>query len=587
MTPLTLYDYQEECVDKLKTNDKGIVCLPTGTGKTLIQATVIANDIIQYPNQFRLYVINAPRIMLSYQLMKEVYTHLMCSHIEARYMCVHSGGQTDMEDLEKIRTENNDGDTISYSQIESGTSPSKIREMIIKSQNQNLPLVIFSTYNSADRIEQARTSKTIEEVKQELPDIEEPTPEQFGFVNDEWTTKAGEDLYFDEMRKYQKIQFYKSRPVIPFVESIYDKIDIVMNDEAHYLIQERFYNILSILKSNRCYFFTATMVVSKFDKKDGLYDGRGMNNVESYGELLYEMSPLEAIRRGRMVRPRLHFLVSKDTKYTEDDFDKSMGVIIHEAFLHHQNELKGRKPKILVSVRGVGDIKNFLKCEELQKIILYGTDVYAVASDESVKNTIISSDGNNVKVEKDITRQEFLRRLKVDGQDRRKSLIVLHFDILAEGIDVSGFTGILPMRALAKPKFLQTFGRAARLDYNDRIRLESGEMKPDDLDKFIKPYAWVIIPALIHENNDNILQIENIIKELRTEYGLKPYEDIIVSEDRNGIPVRLDILSLNNIENTRNIKSTIEHIEHDIEDEKISMLNDDEFLDYTINDLKS
>jgi len=97
----------------------------------------------------------------------------------------------------------------------------------------------------------------------------------------------------------------------------------------------------------------------------------------------------------------------------------------------------------------------------------------------------------------------------------------------------------------------------------------------------------VIIPALIHENNDNILQIENIIKELRTEYGLKPYEDIIVSEDRNGIPVRLDILSLNNIENTRNIKSTIEHIEHDIEDEKISMLNDDEFLDYTINDLKS
>ena len=158
MTPLKLYDYQQETIDSTNKHDKGIVCLPTGTGKTLIQATIIGNDIVEHPNAFRLYVINAPRIMLSYQLLKDVYTHLMSNHIEARYMCVHSGGQTDMEDLEKIRLESNqnDGEDIPFSEIENGTSVQGIREMIIKSRNLNLPLILFSTYNSASRIELAR-----------------------------------------------------------------------------------------------------------------------------------------------------------------------------------------------------------------------------------------------------------------------------------------------------------------------------------------------------------------------------------------------------------------------------------------------
>lgn len=46
--------------------------MPTGTGKTFVQAGIIAEDIISNPG-FRVYVINAPRIMLSYQLLEEVF----------------------------------------------------------------------------------------------------------------------------------------------------------------------------------------------------------------------------------------------------------------------------------------------------------------------------------------------------------------------------------------------------------------------------------------------------------------------------------------------------------------------------------
>ena len=90
-----LYQYQKEAVSTTFFNNKGIIILPTGTGKTFCQASIIANDVIMNRNQFRMYVINAPRILLTFQLLKEVYSFLTLEGIEARYMFVHSGGKTD------------------------------------------------------------------------------------------------------------------------------------------------------------------------------------------------------------------------------------------------------------------------------------------------------------------------------------------------------------------------------------------------------------------------------------------------------------------------------------------------------------
>lgn len=568
-----LYDYQSECVDILKFHNKGIVCLPTGTGKTLIQGTVIANDIIQHPNEFRLYVVNAPRIMLSYQLLKDIYTHLTENNIECRYMCVHSGGQADMEDLEKIRLESNqenDGEDIPFAQIESGTSSQKIRDMIIKSRNLNLPLILFSTYNSASRIELARLNEIQEKEVIERMEYEKPKPEDFGFVDNTWTTKESEDNYLDTLRKWEKSEFYKNTHEFT-EETTYDNINIVMNDEAHYLIQERFYPILSTLHSNRCYFFTATTVQTPSDL------GRGMNNSDSYGEIIYMMTPREAIERGKMVRPRFHFLFSKGATYTIDDFETSIGVIIQESFLQHSYVLKDIQPKILVSVKGVADIKRFKESREYSRMIRNGTDIYCVASDDSIGNDI-----NGTKV----TRQDFLKRLKEDGRNRSKRLIVLHYDILAEGIDVSGFTGILPFRSLGKAKFLQTYGRAARLDYIDRERLEKGEMKPNDLNEFMKPYAWIIVPAIIHENEDNKEHFGKLVAEMRS-YGFQPAEDIVLTDDTNGLQKSEEMEALNQIKKkSPKIGEYIQQVQSQYEDERIAKLSEEEFLDEVINDLK-
>ena len=125
-----LYPYQLSAVEATDKNEKGIVCMPTGTGKTFVQAAVIAKEILKNKGKFGVYVINAPRIMLSYQLLKEVYSFLTYSDIDARYMSVHSGGNIDIQDLEVIRIDanNNEGTNISFAEIESGTSPNLISE---------------------------------------------------------------------------------------------------------------------------------------------------------------------------------------------------------------------------------------------------------------------------------------------------------------------------------------------------------------------------------------------------------------------------------------------------------------------------
>lgn len=491
---MKLYDYQIDCLNSLSKEKKGKVCLPTGTGKTLIQASLIADDIVQNKG-FRIYVINAPRIMLSYQLLREVYKFLVGKNIEARYMGVHSGSLDDIKELEDARILSD----IPYSQIESSTSSIEIAKFLAKSQAQDLPVIFFSTYNSADRIEAGR--------------------------------------------------------------KLFRKIDICVNDEAHYLVQFRFNSILKTLSSERTYFFTATMQNTPSDL------GTGMNNEEYYGKLLYEMKPREAIDKGKMLRPRLHFVMTTKI-YDKVDLEKSFGHIIEESFKQHQYAIGGINPKMLVSVSGTSDIIKFMESPEYSKLIKMGVGIYAVSSNENIGNNI-----NGVNV----GRQEFLKRLGADGKDPGKRLIILHFDILTEGLDISGITGVLLLRGLGKSKFLQTYGRAARLSVEDRESLGKG-MGVHDLNRYLKPYAWVIIPTIIHEDQDNKEMIGNFITELR-EYGFNPSEDIVITNDGKGMPILEGPEALNVVKKkSPNIGEYIEKVEADYEDERISRLGFNEFI---------
>ena len=479
------YDYQIEAAKTTNNHNKGVVVLPTGTGKTFIQAGIIANDIENNPG-FRMYVVNAPRIMLSYQLLEEVFKFNINNNIDARYMAVHSG-RMEQNDLDKYRSQHSEFD---YSQIESTTSPMVVNQMINRAKKAKQPIIFFSTYNSAIRIEQGRGK---------------------------------------------------------------EKINIILNDEAHYLVQERFNTDFNQMETERKYFFTATTKETPSD------EGLGMNNIEFYGDKIYTMAPAEAIERGLIVRPRVHIVsTDEDIIMTRGDVEKNLGRLVINSFNEHSKLLKnGLKPKMLIAASGLNDMKRLIGSDEILDFINDGGKFYAVASDQEVNNYING---------KRVARREFLKQLQIDGANPNQKMIVVHYDILTEGIDVPGLTGVLFLRDQKKAKFIQTFGRVARLNIDDRYLINKNIITPNEVNKMNKPYAWIIIPAVKTEDTDKLANLESLIEELR-DYNFNPSEDIEPNSrgnsnsDDDSDPIVPD----NSI--VRAVGEVVENYNHQIEEE--------------------
>ena len=219
---VTLRPHQQRVLDRLAAYDKGQVIVPTGGGKTIC----MIQDTINQQNNSQsgiTTVVVAPRILLAEQLCSEFmelidgsYTHIM--H-------VHSG------------------ETHHFST----TNPEKIALFANCARTAGENLIIFTTYNSLDRIRQA--------------DIE---------VN---------DIYFDEAHNSVKRNFFPAT--------------------------EYFSN-----ESDRCYFFTATpkhsLTVSKPGMNDGDVYGQVLVNVPA-PELVeggYILPPKVVVKQLPMIKGR-------------------------------------------------------------------------------------------------------------------------------------------------------------------------------------------------------------------------------------------------------------------------------------------
>ena len=224
---------------------------------------------------------------------------------------------------------------------------------------------------------------------------------------------------------------------------------------------------------------------------------------------------------------------------------------------------------MLIASSGTNDMKNLIASQEIKEFFNSGGKFFAVASDQEVSNYI-----NGVKV----NRKEFLKQLQVAGADYNQKLIVIHYDILTEGIDVPGLTGVLFLRNLTKSKFIQTLGRVSRLDLSDRDLIDKKIITPNDLDSMNKPYAWIIIPALKREDDDTLANLEFLIDELR-DHGFDPKEDIEPNDrgNGNGEKENNDLVPTDNSLG-RNVASIIENYESKIESERVASLNCDDLF---------
>jgi len=486
-----LRPHQIEALKLINNNQNGIIHLPTGTGKTFIQATSIVQNIDDgfkwaknvSKKDVPVFVILSPRILLSNQIFDEIKNVLITKKIDFRYLIVHSGFKKEnIDDIKLIKKYN-----LNYHELITTVKTSDIIEQYKYAKLLNIPLFISSTYDSAIRIHQ-----------------------------------SGIPIYF------------------------------LLSDEAQYLVSEEFNWIPKNFNAKHKYYFTATL------KTTSSSDGNGMNNSSIFGNIIYSKSPAEMIKSGDILRPRIHVVKTIDADdLNEADIDANN---ITSAFIEHSKNIKFGA-KMLVVVKGSDNLNN---------IVNHPLIKYLKESRPKLKIFDISSAFSPRINGVEVTRDDFLLQLK-NLKDEEEA-IILHIDILTEGIDVPGITGVMIMKNLKLSKFLQTLGRATRLHSDDRKLLYNNLIKSNELYKFKKPYAWIIIPTNDFNSEDLKDRLIKIIHSLRT-YEFNASEDVIITQDR-GLSEPEELESLNDLLITQNIslnarQNTLHEIELEIFSEKL------------------
>jgi superfamily II DNA or RNA helicase len=367
----------------------GRVVMPTGAGKTFVEAAVIDSQITKYMG---IHLVLAPRIVLANQLIEEYRKYKGKKY---RAIAFHSGKHEP------------DYETVKW-QERATTKVAVLEEEYKKAKLVGTDLVVFSTYHSCDKL-------------------------------------AG------------------------------IKFDTIVADESQYCVSENFNNYVKVLTGRVKLFFTATERHTASDK------GRGLNNEGVFGKLFYKVSPAELIQKGFIVAPRLHVMYGQ----TKDEEKSIINEVIELA--SEQNKLTTPElefSKILFAMKGTKDVKTVSDNLAKLKVSLPDHDVFTITSKTGAQV-------NGVKIGRD----SFLEKLR-----NAKNALIFHYDILSEGIDVPGITGVCLMRNLGLAKLLQTIGRAVRLYKQNGVN--------------IKRQAWISVPVL-NGGEDDKEQVRKVIFAIR------------------------------------------------------------------------
>lgn len=257
-------------------------------------------------------------------------------------------------------------------------------------------------------------------------------------------------------------------------------------DEAHTLIGDSFMENIELIKPiiNFNFFFTATRRVQG--------DSEGMNNVNVFGEVLCEIAPRKMIQKGEIVPPKIH-IIQSDVVGDYNNHSMLVNTVI-SGYEQHRHLVKSHVSsnftgielgaKLLITTTGNLEMFQLHNDIEFQNYCISNdVTVFAFSSQEGVYCNFAK-----------VSRSEALSAMNAmpDSEDA----IMLHIDILTEGIDVPSVTGVMPFRELNTVKLLQTIGRGSRLIKSDRTGIYAGEVAPMNFDGYIKPCVWVILPEL-------------------------------------------------------------------------------------------
>ena len=269
------------------------------------------------------------------------------------------------------------------------------------------------------------------------------------------------------------------------------KVNTIYMDEAHNSIQRHFFPAVEYFsqEADRCYFFTATRKTSATIGKPG------MNDVEVYGNIICSVSAPELIRGGFIVPPKVYSHKSKTTDECGGcpyERDKHNLIDIINTYGMNKILVVSKKTKDIVGLTTQTDFQT--QMEEM------GYDVLHISSK-------FGAFINNQKVNREV----FFNTLNSYGKDVEKKFVVLHFDILSEGLNISCLNGVVFQRNTDYIKILQTVGRAIRLDPRDVKGMKNGTITPGSVNTYNKQFGLVITPVFDKVGINTATKINNCL----------------------------------------------------------------------------
>ena len=256
-------------------------------------------------------------------------------------------------------------------------------------------------------------------------------------------------------------------------------IDRIYFDEAHNGTSKVFFEqIRRVAKLNIArYFFTATPRISR--SKNSISAERGMNNAEIYGDKLEETAAKELIDSGTILYPKvIPFNTDRErTKLNahEVDCDNLKDII---------TSLTDNNPKVLVSAPTTRILWNMLTHTDIRSWLY--SQQYNIMHITSKHGAIING--------KKVGREEFFKTLTLWGKDDTKKVVIFHYSILSEGINVPGLTHSVMLRNLPTIEMAQTIGRVIRIHEKDKVSMKEGTIPAGQYNLYHKKFGQIVVP---------------------------------------------------------------------------------------------
>ena len=329
------------------------------------------------------------------------------------------------------------------------------------------------------------------------------------------------------------------------------EFDTLIADESQYCVAENWHETVKSINAHVKLFFTAT------EKWTYNSNGRGLNNESVFGKRLYEILPQDLIDKGYIVPPRLHVIYGNTSTNKNPIIDECVRIA------KYQNKHTTKTlpfSKILFAMNGTKDVITVSQNVQAFKKVLPNHKIFTIIS-----NSKFGAQVDGVRM----PRGQFMKELR-----ECDNALVFHYDILSEGIDIDGFTGVAIMRQMTMSKLLQTIGRALRIyKANPNLKKEA-----------------IITCSVLNGDEENKNWIKYVLGILRSGGFDITKEDVVINGTGSGLDDEDDIDSWDSGNNVKKAKALLSNVFHEMEDEEemlrkqaqlneLDDLSDDELLD--------